>query len=112
MKKVFLTLALVAILCGQSSAVVINQYWDINTDAGAGGNGTATPTGTWNAANTNWNTVAAGTGAPTIWGAGNVAVFSAGGDATGAFAVTVTGTQSLSGLTVEEGAISETGGTL
>ena len=60
----------------------------------------------------NWNTDSTGLGIPTTWTAGNIAVFAAGTNATGAYTVTVTGTQSLSGLTVEEGTITQNGGTL
>ena len=85
-------------------------YWDLNgTTAGAG----TTPTGTWNTAGaTNWNSVAAGTGAVSNWVAGNNAVFSAGADATGVFAVTVSGTQFVNTLTVNTGTATFSGGTI
>src|SRR5467141_1615050 len=82
------------------------KYWDIDTidQLGAGG---ATPSGTWDTGTTaNWNTNPDGSGIPTTWTAGDNAVFSAGGDATGAFDVTLNGTQSLSSLLeVEEGTV-------
>lgn len=96
---------------GTSAAFGQTKYWDIDAGSQAGAGGTA-PSGTWNASNSNWNTNSSGTGVPTTWTAGNVAVFAAGSDATGAYDVTVTGTQSLSGLTVEEGPVTQLGGTL
>ena len=82
------------------------KYWDIDTidQLGAGG---AAPAGTWDTGGTsNWNTNSDGSGLPTTWTAGDSAVFSAGGDATGAFDVTLSGTQSLGSLLkVEEGTV-------
>lgn len=79
-------------------------YWDINAKtAGAGG---ATPAGTWSTSNAtkNWNVTAAGTTTnPQSWTSGADAVFSAGTDATGAYTVTVSGTQNVSSITVQEG---------
>ena len=79
-------------------------YWDTNAKtAGAGG---ASPAGTWSTSNStgkNWNTSSAGTNSPLVWTSGADAVFSAGTDATGAYTVTVSGTQNVSSITVEEG---------
>ncbi|SDR65616.1 hypothetical protein SAMN05444173_0088 [Opitutus sp. GAS368] len=80
-------------------------YWDTNgTTAGAGG---PTPSGTWStangAANKRWSTSSAGTATTSSWTSGNDAVFSAGTDATGAFTVTVSGTQNVSSITVNLG---------
>ena len=83
--------------------------WDLNgNEAGAGG---TTPAGTWNAANTNWNPAAEGTGSTVAWLAGFTAVFAAGSDATGTYTVTVDGTQDIGGLTFEEGTVTLTPGT-
>lgn len=91
-----------------SQAAVI--YWDINgKTAGAGG---ATPNGTWNSTNKNWSQVAAGNNSVDVWVAGSTAVFSAGTDATGAYTVTVSGTQSVGALSVEDGNPTLTGGTV
>ncbi len=86
-------------------------YWDINgTTAGAGG---ATPTGTWNTAGaTNWNSLADGTGAVANWTAGRNAVFSAGGDATGSYTITLGATMSVGNMTFEEGNATITANTL
>ena len=68
---------LLCFVVGQSAASGQTKYWDIDVGnvAGAGG---ATPSGTWNAANANWNTNSTGTGVPTLWTAGGVADFAAG----------------------------------
>ncbi len=79
------------------------MYWDTNAKtAGAGG---ATPAGTWTTsnANKNWTTSSAGTSTPQAWTSGGDAFFSAGTDATGAYTVTVSGTQNVSSITVQEG---------
>lgn len=93
---------------GMSAA---SSYWDLNgTAAGAGG---ATPTGTWDASSTRWNATAAGdVTAPAAWTAGRTAVFSAGTDATGTYAVTVDGTQSIGGLIFKNGSVTISPGTL
>ena len=87
------------------------KYWDVDVVSMAGA-GSATPNGAWNSTSHSWNTDSTGLGIPSTWTAGSTAVFSAGSNATGAYTVTVTGTQSLSGLTVEEGTITQSGGTL
>ena len=72
-------------------------FWDRNgTTAGAG----TTPTGTWDTTlESNWNSVSAGTNAPGLWAGGNIAVFSAGTDGTGAFTVTVPTGVTIPGVT-------------
>ena len=84
-------------------------YWDLN--GAANGAGSATPAGTWNAANTLWNDLADGTGSTVAWAAGRSATFAAGADATGDYTVTVDGTQDIGGLTFEEGNVTLSGGT-
>ena len=85
-------------------------YWDLNgATAGAGG---AAPAGTWDAASSNWNSNAAGTNAPAAWTPGRPAVFAAGADATGTYAVAVSGTQDIGGLAFEEGTVTLSGGEL
>jgi fibronectin-binding autotransporter adhesin len=87
-------------------------YWDIDTQNVAGAGGGTAPSGTWSASTHHWNADSTGVGIPTAWVAGETAIFSAGTNATGAYTVTVSGTQNLAGLTVEEGAVTQSGGTL
>ena len=86
-------------------------YWDLNdTAAGACVSGD-TAAGIWGAAST-WNAVADGTGTGTVaWAAGKTAVFAAGTDASGTYAVTVDGTRDIVGLTFSEGNVTLSGGT-
>lgn len=83
------------------TAVQAQLYWDSNGNtAGAG----ATPTGTWGA-DSFWSTDATGNVATSGWVANSTAVFSAGTDATGSYVVTVSGAQSIAGITFEEGTV-------
>lgn len=103
---------LMLIAAGPIVVEAATKYWDIDTTSQPGAGGVA-PSGTWGSGESvNWNTNASGVGSPTIWSAGDSAVFAAGSDASGAYTVTVAVTQSLSGLAVEEGAVSQSGGTL
>ncbi len=89
------------VLAGVASAQT-TLWWDINGNtAGAGG---PTPSGTWDTSNSNkvWSTNSGGT-SKTAWVSGDAANFSAGTDATGAFTVTVSGTQNAASITVDEG---------
>jgi autotransporter-associated beta strand protein len=86
-----------------------SAYWDLNgAAAGAGG---STPAGIWNSTNAYWNTVSAGTGSTGVWTGIPAAVFAAGTDASGTYAVTVDGTQNISGLSFRAGTVTLTGGT-
>jgi autotransporter-associated beta strand protein len=85
-------------------------YWDLN--GAIAGAGSATPSGTWDAAAANWDSSSDGSGAAKTWTAGEPAVFSAGTDASGTFTVNVSGTRDIAGLTVEEGTVTVSGGTL
>jgi fibronectin-binding autotransporter adhesin len=109
----FRTLPIALLLLATGVAVVDAQtkYWDIDI-LNVAGAGSTTPTGVWNTTSHNWNTDSTGLGIPNTWTPGNTAVFAAGTNATGSYTVTVTGTQSLSGLTVEEGMITQNSGTL
>src|SRR5262250_808584 len=82
------------------------KYWDTNgATAGAGG---TTPSATWDTGSTaNWTTDSTGSSVPTTWTAGDIAVFSAGSDATGSFTITVPSgtTNSVLSITNEEGTI-------
>ena len=84
------------------------SYWDLNAaTAGAG----SAPGGTWNSTATNWSSNANGTVATGPW-AEQTAIFSAGSDATGAYTVSVSGTQMVANLLVQEGTATFTGGRL
>ncbi|MCE9556361.1 MAG: PEP-CTERM sorting domain-containing protein [Planctomycetes bacterium] len=106
----WLLVAAVALLNARS-AIAGTKYWDLNGNtAGAGG---ATPTGTWDTgATANWTANSAGTTATTTWSSGDDAFFSAGTDATGSFTINVSGTNNIRNLTVEEGNVTLSGGTL
>ncbi|GAA5121371.1 autotransporter-associated beta strand repeat-containing protein [Luteolibacter yonseiensis] len=105
-----LATAVVLSLAASGAAGAANAYWDSNgTTAGAG----ATPTGTWGTS-AFWNATEAGTTTtPGAWVTNNVAIFSAGTDATSAYTVTIAAgtTQTIGGLTVQEGTPTITGGT-
>jgi autotransporter-associated beta strand protein len=91
-----------------ASVPAANLHWDANgTTAGAG----ATPTGTWGTDNF-WSTSSLGTNVPGAWTSGETAVFSAGGDATSVFTVTLSLVQNANGLTFEEGTVTLTGADL
>ena len=111
MRSRTLLIALLLLATGATAVDAQTKYWDIDVISRAGAGGT-TPTGVWNSTSHNWNADSTGLGIPTTWTPGNTAVFAAGTNATGLYTVTVTGTQSLSGLTVEEGMITQNGGTL
>lgn len=88
-------------------------YWDNNsTTAGAG----TTPSATWStaggASNRKWNPNSAGTSSTVSYTSGSDAVFSAGSDATGNYTVTVSGTQNVSSILVEDGNPTFTSGTV
>lgn len=112
-QRLFSACLLLTVVLTTEAAVAADAFWDINgTGTGAGG---ATPEGTWNSANTNWNSNSGGTAATAAWVAGNRAYFAAGTDATGAYTVTVDGTQSIDNLDVQEGHVTlagTNGGTL
>ena len=87
-----------------------NFYWDLNGNtAGAGG---TTPNGTWNTITSNWNTANAGTNPTGTFTSGGNAIFSAGTDATGNYTIAVSGTQNVSGITIQDGTPTFTGGTI
>lgn len=90
---------------------ITSGYWDLNGSAiGAGGTDGNKPSGTWNG-DSNWNSDFTGSGSVSPLVSGGKAVFSAGSNATGAFAVTVDGTQEIGGLVFEEGTATLSGGT-
>lgn len=89
-----------AIHCLGSQNASAQFYWDVDGDTpGAGG---ATPTGNWEDAN--WSSSPDGDAVTENWFDGlDVAVFSAGTDATGDYTVTVADPHIIGGVTVEEG---------
>jgi fibronectin-binding autotransporter adhesin len=84
-------------------------YWDSDGNI-AGASSDTTAAGTWGS-DTFWSTSSLGDEATTAWTAGNTAVFAAGTDATGTYAVTVSGTQTTAGLKFQEGNVTLSGGT-
>ncbi|MCU0795459.1 MAG: autotransporter-associated beta strand repeat-containing protein [Akkermansiaceae bacterium] len=89
-----------ATLLGTFSATAADVFWDINGDvAGPGG---IAPSGNWEDAN--WSTSGSGEAVTSNWaGGGDVAVFSAGTEATDPFTVTTSAAQAIAGINVEEG---------
>jgi hypothetical protein len=88
------------VLIGPASGVTL--YWDTNGNSTGAG---VTPTGTWSTSggtNKNWSTSSSG-GSTVNWTSASDAVFSAGTDATNAYAVTLAAVQNVSSITVEEG---------
>ena len=103
--KFILPVICLALTDGMQAAV---RYWDANgADPGAG----ATPTGTWGA-DSYWSTDTNGAVPTTAWTFADTAVFSAGNDATNPVTVFVSGTQTASSLTFEEGPVTLSGGTI
>ncbi len=104
-------LALVALPRASAQAL----YWDANGTVSSGAG--ATPTGTWStgggSASNRWNTSSTGSGGTiSKWIPNRDAVFSAGTNAVNSYTVTVSGTQNVSGITIEEGTPTFTGGTI
>lgn len=91
-----------------SSVTQTGSFWDIN--GAVAGAGSDTPSGTWGT-DSNWTTEPNGTAATGPWAPGRTAVFSAGNDATGAYTVTVDGTQDIGGITFQDGTVNIEGGT-
>ncbi|GAB5561647.1 MAG: hypothetical protein SynsKO_32940 [Synoicihabitans sp.] len=88
-------------------------YWDVNgSTAGATDDGSGSASGTWNnfVAN-NWNFDSDGAGFLRAWGNSyDIAVFSAGTNATGTSNITLAETILISSLTIEEGNVNFSGG--
>jgi autotransporter-associated beta strand protein len=104
---------LIAALLTAAAPAQTTLYWDINGNtAGAGG---STPSEIWSTSSSekNWSTSSAGnSGGAQKWTNGRYAVFSAGTDASGSYTVTVSGTVQTSGITIQEGTPTFTGGTI
>jgi fibronectin-binding autotransporter adhesin len=99
-----------ALLTGATGAFGQTLYWDTNgATAGTGAN----PAGTWSTGVANWSANSAGTSGTIVnWANWSAAVFSAGTNGTGSYAVTVSGNVGISSLTIEEGLPTFTGGTI
>lgn len=79
-------------------------YWDLNgATAGAGG---PSPSGVWNSSNAYWSTSIDGTISTSTFAPNNIAVFSAGDDATGAYTIEKNGAESVNGLNFQDGNVS------
>ena len=92
-------------LFGQTSL-----YWETNKRLPGAGDAT-TLSQKWSG--NFWNTTADGTTtAPAKWTSGSFAIFSAGTDATGAFTVAVSSTQTVAGITIAAGSPVFSGGTI
>ncbi len=87
------------------------SYWDANGATAGASSGSGKATGTWGV-DAYWSTNQYGTNATTGWTAGNVAIFSAGSDATNAYTITVSGPQNINFLSFEEGTVTLSGGSL
>jgi autotransporter-associated beta strand protein len=85
-------------------------YWDVNGATEGGSNSTIAP-GTWGT-DTFWSTSPEGLADTVAWTAGESAFFSAGTDVTGTSVISVSGTQDVGGITVEEGNVTFNGGTI
>src|SRR5690349_14654822 len=96
-----------------SIASAAPSYWDINANS-AGASGGTTAAGTWDTSTANWSADPSGASATTPWlnDGSATAVFAAGSNATGAYAVTLADGFSLqvNGLRFEEGTVTLTPG--
>lgn len=82
-------------------ALAQDLYWDVNGATPDGSDSSSAP-GTWGV-DSFWTTDSTGALATGPWIADRTAIFSAGGNASGTFDVTVSGTQQAAGITIEEG---------
>ncbi len=96
-----------------SPAFAADLYWDLNgVTPGSFDLPATTPQGVWDLTSSTWNSAAAGdgTGVLNAWGntGVDVAIFAAGADAIGSYAVTVDGVGGvtrLTGITLQEGVL-------
>jgi autotransporter-associated beta strand protein len=96
-----------SLLCLSALPASAQLYWDSNGSVTGAG---ATPTGAWGTDGF-WSDNEFGEAATGAWVPGSLAVFSAGLDASGPFTVTINGTQTTSGVNIEEGIVTFTTGT-
>ncbi|MDB6121748.1 MAG: hypothetical protein JWQ71_741 [Pedosphaera sp.] len=90
--------------------VTTGRFWDLN--GATAGTGSATPSGTWDLTSTNWSSDPNGTVTTGVWAGTDDAVFSAGTDATNNYTVTVSGTQPVFSVRVNNGNVTFNGGKL
>lgn len=79
------------------------KYWDVNGTTAGSGQGTAN--GVWNTTGSFWTTDPTGASATTTFTSGDIAVFSAGSDATAIFSNNVPSAITIGGMTNEEGSL-------
>lgn len=103
--SIFARAAILSVVIPMNVSAAI--YWDLNDiEPGTG----LFASGTWDSTSFTWNPNAAGTDAVVAWTAGETAVFSAGTDAVDPYTINVSGTQTATGVVIEEGAVTLTGG--
>ena len=102
-----LPLILSLTLAASGSVQAAIKYWDIN--GATCGSGQGTGLGTWNTSGTLWTTDPTGCSATTTFASGDIAVFSAGTDATAAFTMTSPSGITIGGMTNKEGTVSLVG---
>ena len=101
---------LLLLIVASGSLAGAEVFWDRDGST-AGGSPDTTATGTWGT-DAWWSPSAAGTAVTGAWTSGADAVFSAGTDVTGTSTITVSGTQTVRHLRLEEGALTFSGGNL
>ncbi len=94
---------LFAFLFLSHAAHAANKWWDVN--GASPGSGQGTNTGTWNTTGLNWTTDSTGDSATTTFATGDLAIFSAGTDATNTWTINVPSAVTAAGITVNEGAV-------
>jgi autotransporter-associated beta strand protein len=105
-----LLLASAGLVVGQAQSTF---YWDRNGAPAGAGNTSTILTGTWDTTTANWNDTSTGSNATEKFVSGSNAVFSAGTSAAGVgYTVTVSGTQNANSISVEEGTVTFSGGTI
>ena len=98
-------LLLASLTALHAQAQAVTNYWDINGSIpGAGG---PTPSGNWE--DPTWSTDPTGSIPTGLWTEGNVPVFSAGTDATGAYTITANSDHTIAGMQAPSGTVTVDG---